>query len=342
MGEVGCKMAFEKIWHLYVLKDLDPIRVQAIYHALALSITKTPKINVLVLSTIKKSSICCGFHQNFYEEVDIDYCKKHDIELVRRMAGGGLVLLEKDQVFYNVILNGMGFPAPMRHLYKIGLKGPNHFLHKIKLNSNINYNEILIRGRKISGIGAASIDNAGIVIGNILLDFNFEKFCQALNVPNEHFREMILERTQRYMTTIKREKGVMLSIDEAIDGLETAFGEKLKTKLIEKELGDHEFKFIDEIEEEYRDPNWNFRKKLEKNYNRSYIKIKNGVFIYHNRIFNANFLVINGHIRRVHAPSNVHKLYDLLGINIFKISKKFPELKKLENRLKHYCTRTIS
>jgi len=335
-------MTTDKIWHLYIIKDLDPIRVQAIYHALALSIAKTPKINVLLLTTINKSSICCGFHQNFYEEVDIDYCKKNDIELVRRMAGGGLVLLEKDQVFYNVILNGMGFPAPMRHLYKISLKGPNHFLHQNKLNSIINYNEILIRGRKISGIGAASIENAGIVIGNILLDFNFEKFSQALNVPNEHFRKMVLERTQRYMTTIKKEKGVMITNDEAINGLKSAFEEKLKTKLIEKELGDHEFKFINEVEDEYKDSSWNFRKKNQKNNKRSYIKIKNGVFVYYNRKFNANFLVVNGSIRRVHAQTKVPHIHDLLGVNIFKISKKFPELKKLENRLKHYCNRTIS
>ena len=335
-------MATDKVWHLYIIKDLDPIRVQAIYHALALSIANTPNINILLLTTTKKTSICCGYHQNFYEEVDLEYCKKHDIDLIRRMAGGGLVLLDKDQVFFNVILNGMGFPAPMKNLYSIGLRGPNHFLRQQKLNSIVNYNELVINGKKISGIGAASVESAGIVIGNILLDFNHEKFCNALNVPSERFREIVLERTQKYMTTLKKEMGFMLSIDGVIDGLKSAFEEKLKTRFIQKELGDHEFKYLNEIESEYKQSEWNFRKKNIKTDKRSYIKIKNGVFVYHNKIFNADFLVINGYVRKIHASSDADNVMDLLDINIFKISKKFPELKKLEKKLKHYCNRAIA
>ena len=151
---MGLTLTINKEWHLYVLKDLEPIRIQTIYHTLATSVSETPNINIILLTTTNKSSMSCGFHQNFYEEVDINFCKKNNIQLVRRMTGGGLVLLEKDQAFFNVILNGMAFPAPISKLYSIALKGPNQFLENLGLDAYVNYNEIVIKNRKISGTGA--------------------------------------------------------------------------------------------------------------------------------------------------------------------------------------------
>ena len=186
-------MVFNKKWRLIVLKNLEPVRLQAIYHALALSISKTPDYNAILITTTNKTSISCGFHQNLYQEVDLDFCKKNDIELVRRMAGGGLVLLDKNQVFYNVILGGLGFPTPVKNLYTISLEGPNLFLKNLDLDSRIDFNEIAIKNRKISGTGAASIDKSGVVVGNIILDFNYNLFCNALNVPNEDYRQILRE-----------------------------------------------------------------------------------------------------------------------------------------------------
>ncbi len=334
-------MVIGKIWHLYIIKDLDPIRIQAIYHALALSIAKTPHINIILLTTTNKTSICCGYHQNFYEEINIEYCKDNNIDLVRRIAGGGLVLLDENQVFFSVILNGMGFPASIKTLFKISLKGPNLFLRQNRLNSFINYNELIINKKKISGIGAASIENAGIVIGNILLDFNYEQFSRVLNVPNESFRLMVLERIKKSITSLKEEMGFKPSIDDVIEGLKKSFEEKIKTQMIEKKLENHEIKYIEEIEKEYKNPEWNFRKKNIKSNKRSYLKIKNGVFVYHSEQLKADFLVINGFIRKIHALSSEDPVNELLGVSIFRIKKKYPEFKKLQEKMVIYCERTI-
>ncbi|MFX0133604.1 MAG: biotin/lipoate A/B protein ligase family protein, partial [Candidatus Hodarchaeota archaeon] len=292
-------MVFNKTWRFFLLKDLEPIRLQAIYHALALSISKTPKINALILSTTNRSSISCGYHQNYYEEVDLGYCKENKIELVRRTTGGGLVLLEKDQVFYNVILNGFGFPSPFKNLYSISLKSPNRFLRNLNLDSEIYFNEIQINDRKISGNGAISIENTGVMAGNILLDFNYEKFSEALNVPSDSFRKLTAEELENNITTLNRELNRIITVDETIEGLKSAFETTFKTKFREDELKDFEIEILEEVEMDYKERTWNFRKKDEKNKNRSYIKIKKGTCIVHYTPYQADFLVSNEIIKRI-------------------------------------------
>ncbi|NHI94356.1 MAG: lipoate--protein ligase family protein [Candidatus Lokiarchaeota archaeon] len=328
----------KKEWHLYILKDLDPIRVHTIYHALATSLSNMPDINCILLTTTNKSSMSCGFHQNFYEEVDINYCKKNDIQLVRRMSGGGLVLLEKNQVFFNVILNEMAFPVPIKKLYALALQGPNQYLKNLNLDSSINYNEIVIKNRKISGTGAASIEKAGVVIGNILLDFNHKKFCNALNVPSENFRSLILEQAKKYVTTLKRELPRQnISVDEVIDRLRFAFESVLNKKLRLKEFDDINLDKLNEVEEEYTQHYWNFRKRDAIDKTRVYIKIKNGAFIYHDTRLDADFLITNGRIKKVKSLYKNSEISKLVGMNIFKISKKFPEFKKLQEVMVTYC-----
>ncbi len=320
-------------WRLVILKNLEPIRVQAIYHALALEISKTPQTNIILLTTTNKSSISCGYHQNFYQEVNLDFCGKNKIALVRRLAGGGLVLLEKDQVFYNVILNGFGFPSPIKNLYSIALKGPNQFLKDLNLNSKIVFNEIQINNKKISGNGAVSIENAGVMVGNILLDFDYEKFSKILNVPSNKFKDLVENQLEKNITTLNKELNRQIAVDEAISGLKNAYETTLKTKLVEDDLKDSEIEALKEIENEYRQKTWNFRKRDANNVFRNFIKIKKGTCIIHYTQFQADFLIVDEIINKIKISNHDKDIKNLVGMNIYKIKVKYPKFAQLQEEL---------
>ncbi|MHC1592257.1 MAG: lipoate--protein ligase family protein [Candidatus Helarchaeales archaeon] len=321
----------DKSWRFLVLKDLEPARVQAIYHAVAVAIPKESGTNVILLTTTNKSSFCCGFHQDFFEEVNVDFCKKNGIELVRRMPGGGLVLLDENQVFFNVILAGHGFPSPIKNLYEISLKGPNQFLKNVNLDSRIVYNEIQVRNKKISGTAAASIENAGVVVGNILLDFDHHRFCQALNVPNETFRNVLEEELKKNLTTLKEELENAYSIDETIEGLKHAFETTLKRTLIEDELKESEIAILQELEDEYRSDKWNFRKKRTEKMTRTFIKIKKGTCLIHHEPTGSEILISDGIISKV--ISNETAFQQLVGINVQNLPKQFHEFEEFSKFL---------
>ncbi len=326
-------MVLSKNWRLIILKDLDPIRLQAIYHALALSTSRNSKSNIVILTTTNETSISCGFHQNLYQEVDLDYCKKNDIKLIRRMAGGGLVLLDREQVFYNVILAGMGFPSPVKNLYKVSLDGPNSFLRSLNLDSNIDFNEISIGNRKISGTGAASIEKSGIVAGNIILDFNFEMFCNALNVPNEQFRQLLKEKIEKYMTTLKIELDYSILIDEIIIGLKNSFKETLNYELEEGQLSETEIEILEDVENQYKQENWNFRKRDDKDEIRTYLKIKKNACLVHYSPFKANFLISDEKIKEIQGSFRNKNQYKLIGKNIYKLDELSQDFKHLQEFL---------
>ncbi|MBT7914529.1 lipoate--protein ligase family protein, partial [Candidatus Bathyarchaeota archaeon] len=73
---------------------------QSIYHALA-----TLGRETLVLLSPSTPYVCIGFHQDLEQEVDVDFCRKNDIPIIRREVGGGAVYLDGNQFFFQLILD---------------------------------------------------------------------------------------------------------------------------------------------------------------------------------------------------------------------------------------------
>ena len=138
-------------------------------------------MNIIILTEPTEKFVCCGQSQNVSTEVDTEFCDKNNIGYTRRIAGGTTVFLDENQIFYNVILYDYNFPAPLKAMYKKSLGGPIDFYRSLNINAYLNnYNEISVEDRKIAGIGAISLEKTGIVIGNIILDFNYDLAVETL------------------------------------------------------------------------------------------------------------------------------------------------------------------
>jgi lipoate-protein ligase A len=68
-------------------------------------------------------------------------------------------------------------------------------------------NDIIANGRKISGNGAAEIEETVVLVGNFIVDFNFEMMSKVLKVPDEKFRDKVFKTLSENLTTIPREAG---------------------------------------------------------------------------------------------------------------------------------------
>ena len=73
---------------------------QLIYHTLA-----SKNIEALVLHSCDEPYICLGLSNNPDDELDLDFCKKNNIPIFRREIGGGTVLLDRNQIFFHLIIN---------------------------------------------------------------------------------------------------------------------------------------------------------------------------------------------------------------------------------------------
>jgi lipoate-protein ligase A len=188
---------------LYDLGTIPWKQTQLIYHALAQCSEES-----IVICTPKQEYACVGFHQDISQELDIDFCEKNKIGVFRREIGGGTVFLDRNQLFYQIILDRNKAPLDQRVLFK---KLLNPIIRTYKaMGIDAAYNpvsDLVVNGKKISGNGGGDIGNYKVMTGSILLDFDCETMCRVINLPSERFRGKVCDTMKENLTTVKKELG---------------------------------------------------------------------------------------------------------------------------------------
>ncbi|MGD0172879.1 MAG: lipoate--protein ligase family protein [Anaerolineales bacterium] len=154
--------------------------------------------------------VCLGFHQDAAKELDLEYIDHEGIPVFRREVGGGAVYLDRGQLFYQFILrkDDPRLPVDKAGLFEFLLQPVIDTYREFGVPAEYKpVNDILSRGRKISGNGAAEINERIVVVGNFILDFNYEKMATVLRVPDEKFRDKVFKTLQENLTTVPRETG---------------------------------------------------------------------------------------------------------------------------------------
>jgi lipoate-protein ligase A len=264
---------------LYDLPPLDWDKSQLIYHALA-------RLNeeCLILTGTKQPYTCIGFAQDLRKEIDIDYCRKHDIPFFRRETGGGTVYLDENQLFYQVIVRRDNPLTPrlteifFRRFLKPVVKTLEHFGMKGRF---VPINDLIVGERKISGNGGGEIGECKVLIGNLLLDFDFDIMANILNVPNENFKGRVLDSMKKNLTTIKSELGDVPPLKDLRKNLILEY-EKLVGPLEPTTPDDVVLTLMKDLNKRFSEEKWLFQR-VPKTKGRS-VKIREGVMLY-NRVF---------------------------------------------------------
>lgn len=184
---------------------------QLLYHALAYLGREG-----LFLLQPESPYVCLGYHQDALQEVDVDYLAEQNIPVFRREVGGGAVYLDQGQLFYQLILRAdrPDVPANKEAFYRKFLGPVVETFRDFGVEAEFKpVNDIVVNGRKISGNGAAEIEGMVILVGNFLLDFNFDMMARSLKVPDEKFRDKVHKTLNDALTTLARESGTPPSIE---------------------------------------------------------------------------------------------------------------------------------
>lgn len=194
---------------------------QVIYHALA-------HLNRegLILCTPATPYVCAGFHQDIPSEVDLKACRDFGIPLFRREVGGGLVYLDQRQVFFQIVLHRKNpdIPINREQFYRKLLEPVIQTIRDFNLAAELRSPcDLIINSKKISGNGAGQIAECYVLVGNILLDFNYEVMSSIIRVPSEGFRQEYLHQMQANLTTLQSEIGGAVKREEVIERLKTNF-----------------------------------------------------------------------------------------------------------------------
>ena len=224
--------------------------------------------------------VCIGFHQDAKAEIDLDFTKQNNIPVFRREVGGGAVYLDGKQLFFQLIVHRdrPEVPKNVSDFYKKFLQPIMDTYRAFGVPAEYKpVNDIITQGKKISGTGAAQIDDMMILVGNFIQDFNYEMMSKCLRVPDEKFRDKVAKTMYENLTTFLRETGkIPANKDLAADVLprfEALLG-KMNLAQLDKEI----IQKADELMKEMDTPDW-LMANDRRNADSKQVKIAEGIYV---------------------------------------------------------------
>jgi len=201
-----------------------------------------------------------GRHQDLSREIDLDYCAKHGIGLVRRITGGGAIYLDEGQlgwelVFHRASLGIAALPDLAREICNAAAAG----LQALGVDAKFRpRNDIEVGGRKISGTGGFYDGDVLIYQGTVLVDLNPQRMVNALRVPQGKLAKRELDSAAQRVITLKELLGpntpdlelIKLALVKGFKdvlGIEAEHGEitsgeeALARRYFDEEIGTEEF-----------------------------------------------------------------------------------------------------
>jgi lipoate-protein ligase A len=184
------------------LGAVTPLRSQALYHGLAEGMGAEGP-DTIVLCRPSAPCFCVGYHQSPPSELDIAWCEDRGYPVLQRRIGGGTVVLDGSQLFYQCVFHRRRAPLMVEAIYRRFLGPIVEMLRALGLPAALEaVNEIEAGGRRIAGTGGGQIGEAVVVVGNLLLDFPAETMARAWRVPSPAFRRLAEEGLRRHLVTL--------------------------------------------------------------------------------------------------------------------------------------------
>ncbi len=210
----------------------------------------------IFLLWINEPSIIVGKNQNTIEEINLDYVKEHNINVVRRLSGGGAVYHDYGNLNYTIIskskntsaFNFEAFSRPVIEvLAKLGVKA--EFTGR---------NDITIDGKKFCGNAQYMKKGKVLHHGAILFDTDLGVLGKALKVSKDKIESKGVKSVRSRVTNIKDHLKEDISIED--------FKQLLLDHMIKEYGGIQEYKLTEEdyaninklMEERYATWEWNF------------------------------------------------------------------------------------
>jgi lipoate-protein ligase A len=218
----------------------------------------------------KPSAVSIGKFQELKNEVQLENCRKHGVDVVRRITGGGAVYHDaEDEITYSVIANKENFGAKnIADVYARIYAGLAEAAKILGLTTDFNEGNaktcpnLTVNGKKISG--SAQSHKRGVVLqhGTLLVDVNLEKMFTFLRVPWAKTCTEVINIAKHKHTSIKKETQKNITINEVEQALTEGFQKTLNTKLIPSEMTTLERKLAERLyKEKYLTNEWNFHGK---------------------------------------------------------------------------------
>jgi len=250
-------------WRFIDLDKIDGFYSAALFESIARHVGANLSPETILFWRVKSPVVYLGYHQCVADEINEDYCKNHNIGIIRRILGGGCGFCDDDQILFSVIGKDAGIiPTDIQTAYEKVLVGVVNALAQLGAEGEIEpaRNAVYTKGRKISGNAQGRLDGAVLINGSLLLDFDFGLMDKVLKNPTKNLfpvnsaREGMITLKDLGFTDIEFVKKTLRMGFESALGITT--GEGMLTK--------DEIQMADRLLEKYQDHEWTYKMDIKR------------------------------------------------------------------------------
>jgi lipoate---protein ligase len=172
-------------------------------------------------------SALLGFHQNVDQELRVDYCHEHGIEIQRRITGGGAIYFDETQIGWELYLDKRTIgSADMQAIARRICEAAAEGIRRLGVDARYRpRNDIEVEGRKISGTGGAFDADSILYQGTLLVDFDVERMLRVLRIPAEKLTDKAIASARERVANLKDLLGVAPALADVQRHLTEAFAE---------------------------------------------------------------------------------------------------------------------
>lgn len=211
--------------------------------------------DILIL-WINEPTVVIGRNQNTIEEINSKFIKENNINVVRRMSGGGAVYHDLENVNYTFITSSEGDSA---NNFRKFTKPVIDFLAELGVKAEFTgRNDITIDGKKVSGTAQYYFKNRMLHHGSILFNTDLDILKDALNVKLEKIESKGIKSVRSRVTNVYEHLPKKMNASEFKEGL-SRFILNASEENREYVLTDEDIAAINKMKDEkYNTWEWNY------------------------------------------------------------------------------------
>jgi len=253
----GDRGAVTSLWHPGIRGDLG----LAVDEEALGWVAAEPDTAVLHLYRFDPPCVVIGYHQDPRTEADLGACRARGIDVMRRLTGGGSILMGPGQLGLALALpraavsTAQGF-GPVFEALSAGIIWA---LRRHGVESVLRpKNDLAVDGRKICGIGAYT-DAAGMLLfhASTLVDADLDLMMEMLCIPEAKYRDKFVARAREGMTTLCEQVGRRVEVEEFAADVEEGYRRTLGLRVARGSLDAARWADVERLAQaRYRDAGW--------------------------------------------------------------------------------------
>ena len=202
-------------------------------------------------------SVVVGRFQNLSDEVDLEQCDAHEVQIARRFTGGGTVF--HDEATLNLTIVGPRDEGSVDLCFqRRNLQLVKEALDDLGSRCSMSGNSILIGGRKVCGSAAAVGQHYIFWHCSILVDANTQLLERVLGPSRLKVHSQFVHSRWQEVTTLTAALSRPICLDEIENGLEKTVEARWSVLLETGSLSPEEEKLSDVLHSsKYTSREWN-------------------------------------------------------------------------------------